>query len=194
MDAQGSGISSFTSGNLCLQSSDGSGISGFTLFSSSLSFRGRSVLGFIASQSASITLDAISALDSQDFVTTMVTDVNVTLAGPVVIATAGADGVLIAPGAIGNSGGNFTVLRDFNVLARSGRSSGGSTVALVGAGRSVVLTGVVLVGGHNVTLVIRSGGAAVAGIVALVVALIVGVGDIALVVILAVIGSGCSSG
>lgn len=141
MDAQGSGISSFTSGNLCLQSSDGSGISGFTLFSSSLSFRGRSVLGLVASQSASITLDAISALDSQNFVTTMVTDVNVTLAGPVVIAAAGADGVLIAPGAIGNSGGNFIVLRNLNVLARSGRSSGGSTVALVGAGRSVVLIG-----------------------------------------------------
>ena len=120
VDAQGSSISSFTRGNLCLQSSDGSSIGSFALVSSSLSFRGRSVLGFIASQSASITLDAISTLDSQDFVTTMVTDVNVTLAGPVVIATAGADGVLIAPGAIGNSGGNFTVLRDFNVLARSG--------------------------------------------------------------------------
>ena len=79
MDAQGSGISSFTSGNLCLQSSDGSGISGFTLFSSSLSFRGGSVLGLVASQSASIALDAISALNSQDFMTTMVTDVNVTL-------------------------------------------------------------------------------------------------------------------
>ncbi len=109
----------------------------------------------------------------------MVTDVNVTLAGPVVIATAGTDGVLIAPGAIGNSGGNFTVLRDFNVLARSGRSSGGSTVALVIGSVGAAVAGIVAL--VVILAVIGSVGAAVAGIVAL-------------VVILAVIGSGCRSG